>query len=142
MKLFSKISIKIFWAVLVSAIPEILKNKPLTTTQQEGLDLGKKIGDDVAKALTDSNPDDTAQLKEVFDEHKQEIAEVSLDMIEETVQAKVQDPTTKLVVNSAIATLRTVLQEDWLDNEAGAKALGIVEGTLQTSEPDKVETDS
>jgi hypothetical protein len=134
MKLFNKFSVRILWALLVSALPQILKGQTLTTSQEDGLELGKKIGDDVAKVFTDDNPDDKAQLHEVYEKHKKEIVDVSLELVDDFVEAKVKNPKTKAIAVAAIATLKKVVDDEWQDDEQGLKYLQAINVLPEVSE--------
>jgi hypothetical protein len=134
MKPFSKFSVKILWAVLASSLPQILKGQDLSTSQQDGLELGKKISDEVVKVFTDDNPDNKSQLHEVYQKHKKEIVGVSLELVDDFAKSKIQNPKTKAIVETAIATLQKVAEEEWQDDEQGLKYLQAINVLPEESE--------
>lgn len=126
MKKISKISLRILWGILADALPQVLRGENTTELENEGIDLGKKLGNEVVAAMTDNNPDDKAQINQILEENKQEIADFSLDIVEEMAKKKIQSPHSKVFVEQAIATLRQVLREEWQDNKEGQAAFGIM----------------
>ncbi len=133
MKKINKISLRILWGILGNALPQLLQGEKTTEIENEAIDLGKKLGDDVVRVMTDNNPDDKAQLNQILEENKQEIADFSLDIVEEVAKKKMQNPHSKVFVEAAIATLRQVLREDWQDNKEGQAIFGIIGEESETS---------
>jgi hypothetical protein len=116
-----KIAVRLGYAIVAAILQAELKKinsteggatPPVqdTIAQKVGKQL-LEVGKQSVDILTNNNPDDSGEFKELVNQQKQITAKIGLEAVRELAEKDIKDPTVKLVIITLIEQLEKSLEE-------------------------------